>query len=91
MPVDPASTGTAPLTAARFARILEAYGAEPRRWPEAERAAALAFLDARPELAKPMLEEARALDALLDAAGSGAADETPSAPARPVRTPVGAR
>ena len=47
---------------ARFSAILEAYGADPRRWPEAERAAAEALAATRPEL----LRQARALDALLD-------------------------
>lgn len=32
-----------PMTGGRFEAILDAYGADPRRWPDAERAAALAF------------------------------------------------
>lgn len=32
------------MTPERFAAILDAYGAEPRRWPDAERPAALAHL-----------------------------------------------
>ncbi len=53
------------LSADRFKLILEAYGAEPSRWPDAERDAALRFLaeDAR---ARTWLDEARALDGLLD-------------------------
>lgn len=33
------------LTEQRFAQLLASYGAEPERWPAAERAAALAYLD----------------------------------------------
>ncbi len=53
------------MDAARFEEIVAAYGAEPRRWPEAERADAEAFA-ARPEAAS-MMAEAGSLDALLDA------------------------
>ena len=49
---------------ARFEAIVEAYGADAKRWPEAERAAALVYA-ARPE-AQAILAEARALDAMLD-------------------------
>lgn len=50
----------------RFAVIVDAYGADPRRWPAAERDAAQAFAttDAR---ASVLLAEALALDAGLDA------------------------
>lgn len=58
------------MDANRFAAIVEAYGADPRRWPEAERAGAEAFAE-RPE-AVALLREARALDAMLDV--SDAAD-----------------
>ncbi|MGE3143253.1 MAG: hypothetical protein AB7L65_08010 [Hyphomonadaceae bacterium] len=50
----------------RFKAILDAYGAAPRRWPEAERAAAEAFAAAHEECAA-LLAEARALDGVLDA------------------------
>ncbi|MDX2275352.1 MAG: hypothetical protein NW206_07855 [Hyphomonadaceae bacterium] len=53
------------MNAERFKAIVEAYGADEKRWPEAERSAAMAFA-ARPE-AQKLLAEARALDALLDA------------------------
>ena len=50
----------------RFFTIVEAYGAEPRRWPAAEREAALAF--ARRDLqAAAALAEAGTFDAVLDA------------------------
>lgn len=50
---------------ARFEAIVAAYGGDPGRWPQSERAAAQAFA-LRPEAA-PILAEARALDALLNA------------------------
>ena len=49
----------------RFAAIVEAYGGAPARWPEAERAAALAMMKVSPE-AQRLAEEAEALDSLLD-------------------------
>ena len=49
----------------RFFTIVDAYGAEPRRWPAAERAAALAFAEADAEAAA-RLRGAAALDAALD-------------------------
>ena len=53
------------MDAARFEAIVAAYGADPERWPQAERAEADAFA-AKPEAAST-LAQARALDALLDA------------------------
>lgn len=50
----------------RLAVIVDAYGAEPRRWPAAEREAALALAATAPEAAA-LLAEARMLDASLDA------------------------
>ena len=52
---------------ARFRRIVEAYGAQPRRWPEAERAWALSLLESSAE-ARAFRDQAAALDALLDQA-----------------------
>ncbi len=52
----------------RFRAIVEAYGANPERWPRGERNAALAFREAEPEAAEPILAEARALDVLLNEA-----------------------
>lgn len=53
-----------PMNAERFAILLDAYGAEPRRWPEEERAAALALVrsDIR---AAAMMEAAGEIDDLL--------------------------
>lgn len=51
----------------RFEQVLAAYGADPKRWPEAERAALEAYAAANAD-ASSVLAEARATDALLDAA-----------------------
>lgn len=53
------------MTPKRLKQMLAAYGAQPRRWPEAEREAALALLAGSDE-ARRLLEEARAIDRLLD-------------------------
>jgi hypothetical protein len=50
-----------PMTGGRFEAILDAYGADPRRWPAAERAAALAFAAANPS-APALLAAAADLD-----------------------------
>ncbi|WP_404712527.1 hypothetical protein [Sphingomonas sp. MMS24-J13] len=53
-----------PMNVERFAVLLDAYGAEPGRWPEGERDAALAFVRADPRAAA-MLEAAGEIDDLL--------------------------
>lgn len=55
-----------PLSRERFQALLDAYGADPRRWPSEERQAAQALLaqDAR---ARRLQDEAGQLDRLLDA------------------------
>ena len=55
------------MTPERFARIVDAYGADPRRWPDGERAAACAFVQAHPDEAQQRLAAAASLDAGLDA------------------------
>ena len=50
----------------RFAALVDAYGASPARWPEAERAAAAALMKASAE-ARRMATDADALDRMLDA------------------------
>lgn len=60
-------TDTERDTLARFEALLDAYGAEPRRWPADRRAAAEALLARSPE-ARALQAAARRLDALLDAA-----------------------
>ena len=55
------------MTPERFEALLHSHGADPRRWPEAERAAAERLLQqARPEL-QQALHDAAALDGLLNA------------------------
>jgi ferric-dicitrate binding protein FerR (iron transport regulator) len=54
-----------PMDEARFRALIDAYGGDPRRWPDAERAAALAFAAAHPA-SKALLEAAQSLDAALD-------------------------
>jgi hypothetical protein len=56
------------MNAQRFQDLAEAYGADPRRWPEGERAAARAFMDADRHGAERLLFEARQIDLALDAA-----------------------
>lgn len=53
------------MTFERFAGLVDAYGGAPARWPEAERAAALALMSADPR-ARALAAEARLLDGLLD-------------------------
>lgn len=55
------------MTSERFLALVAAYGADARRWPEAERAAAQALAAARPEVVAHALAEADAADALLHA------------------------
>ena len=52
---------------ADFTHLIDAYGADPERWPPDQRAAALA-LAASDAGAETLLHEARGLDRLLDAA-----------------------
>ena len=49
------------ITKPRFTQLLTAYGADPARWPDAERAAARAFLQDNAE-ARVLLNEAVLLD-----------------------------
>jgi anti-sigma factor RsiW len=55
-----------PINRERFVALLDAYGAEPSRWPEAERADAQALLASDPELQR-LHTRALELDRLLDA------------------------
>jgi hypothetical protein len=62
---------------ARFSAILEAYGAAPERWPEGERAAALALTRSSIVAARE-LAQARLLDNALEASSLKDADADPS-------------
>lgn len=53
------------MTAERFVALVAAYGADRRRWPESERAAAEAFAATHAGSAAQALAEAEALDDLL--------------------------
>ena len=55
-----------PINRERFIALLDAYGAEPSRWPEAERAGAQVLLASDPELQR-LHARALELDRLLDA------------------------
>ena len=54
------------MTPDRFSDLADIYGADLRRWPEAEREAGRALLAARPEL-NAVLQAAAELDDALDA------------------------
>lgn len=54
------------MTPQRFTQIVEAYGADARLWPQAERAEAEAFVAARPDAVRAALAAAGRLDAALN-------------------------
>lgn len=53
------------MTEQRVYTLIAAYGADPVRWPEDEREAAMALLDATPAL-RAILNEALTIDGFLD-------------------------
>jgi hypothetical protein len=53
------------MTPERFRTIVDAYGADPRRWPDEERAAAQAWADLHRGEADTLLAESAGLDAWL--------------------------
>ncbi|MFL9882366.1 hypothetical protein PQR66_04975 [Paraburkholderia agricolaris] len=55
------------MTPERFHQIVEAYGADPRRWPQQERAAGQAWAAAHRAEADAMLADAAGIDAWLAA------------------------
>jgi hypothetical protein len=55
------------MTPERFHQIVEAYGADPRRWPQQERVAAQTWADAHRAQADAYLAEAAELDTWLAA------------------------
>lgn len=57
----------------RFKRLLDAYGADARRWPEADWTRAQSLLSASPEARKEW-SRAAALDSLLDHHPAGVGD-----------------
>ena len=57
---------TSSITLERLRELLDAYGAQPERWPDAERAAAQALIG-RSAAARALWKEAREVDLLLGA------------------------
>jgi hypothetical protein len=55
------------MTEDRFRALAEAYGADLRRWPLAERDAAQAFVEANRDVAEAILDIERSLEAQLEA------------------------
>lgn len=53
------------ITRERVLALIDAYGSDPVRWPDAEREGAIALLSGDPDLARAA-EEARTLDFALD-------------------------
>jgi hypothetical protein len=53
------------MTSERFLALIAAWGADARRWPENERAAAQDFAAANPAAVRAAVAEADAVDALL--------------------------
>ncbi|WP_439634265.1 hypothetical protein [Glycocaulis sp.] len=52
----------------RFSTLLSAYGADLKRWPQAERPGALAFMESHREITSRLMAEDGELDMLLEAA-----------------------
>ena len=76
----------------RFRKLLSSYGANPERWPEDERAAAVALLATSSE-ARALRDRAETLDRMLDtyrvdAADDGLRGQIIAAPHNPVFAPV---
>jgi len=80
------------MTIERLSTMLEAYGGDPLRWPELERAAALGLIGRDPAAAR-MQDEAQALDVVLDCAPASLPDATLAARILAVRPrpSIGAR
>jgi hypothetical protein len=56
----------------RFEALADAYGGDMARWPDAEREAAKAYVEAHPDRADAILKAATALDAILQSAAEAA-------------------
>lgn len=54
------------MTENRFREIIEAYGADSKRWPQGERAGAISYMLDHATKVQPWLDEARATDGLLN-------------------------
>ena len=74
------------ITLDRLRGVLEAYGAEPERWPAEERAAATALIESSGE-ARSLFSEAAALDRMLDRLGAPQVSPGLAARVRGIETP----
>ena len=63
------------MTPERFSELLDAYGSDLQRWPEAERAPGRALLEQGPPELRRQLAAATALDSWLDAHAVAAPDD----------------
>jgi len=81
--------GKGPVNLARLAEILDAYGADPRRWPVEERAAAEKLVAESVE-AGSLHADAAALDKLMDLSVAPAASPELMARVLAGRAPAGA-
>ena len=82
------------MTPERFHQIVEAYGAQPRRWPQQERAAAQAWAELHRAEADAVLADAAGIDAWLSADKldpPGAALQQRVSAGAPVRQPAAPR
>ncbi|MFL9961776.1 hypothetical protein PQR02_11855 [Paraburkholderia sediminicola] len=82
------------MTPERFHQIVDAYGADPRRWPMQERAAAQAWAQSHRAEADAMMSDAAGIDAWLAADKidpPGAALQQRIVERAPVRRPVARR
>ena len=60
----------------RILELIQSYGANLKRWPQAERQAGKAWLDDNPALAQKLLKEASALDQALNTLSQPVGDTT---------------
>lgn len=54
------------MTKKRLFELIATYGADSKRWPDAEREAAFSYIRANPKITKTAMPEAKNLDQLLD-------------------------
>lgn len=59
-------TNPSSMTEDRFREIVEAYGADSKRWPQDERAEAISYMLDHATKVQPWLDEARVTDGLLN-------------------------
>lgn len=62
------------LNKARMRELIQSYGADTRRWPEAERQSGQAWLTSHPKVVQKLLADAQNLDQMLDMMHQPASD-----------------